>query len=105
MGLKLNISLIDCTKLCLSFLTRLILFSCIFITAWQAWNCVVKYQENPQSTSSSMEFNGNLPFPAITICSRLGNKKNNLKNVPYNETKLLECGLRYESKLSIKKII
>ena len=105
MGLKRFKSQASLAKPILSFLIRLILISCIFITTWQTWNCVVKYQENPQSTSSSMEFNGNLPFPAITICSRLGNKKNNLKNVPYNETKLLECGLSYESKLSIKEII
>ena len=56
----------------------------------------MKYRENPQSTSSAMEFIGNLPLPAITICSKLyGGRKNYLDGVPFNETKLEACGLRF----------
>ena len=89
MGLKRFKSQASLAKPILSFLIRLILLSCVFITTWQAWNCVVKYQENPQSTSSSMEYIGNLPLPQITICSRLiDNRQNRLKDVPFNLTKL-----------------
>ena len=92
----------SCTKLILSLLIRLIFLTCIFITTWQAWNCVVKYQENPQSTSSSMEYIGNLPLPQITICSRLiDNRQNRLKDVPFNNTKLINCGLTYELQIFI----
>ena len=92
------------TILILTFFIRLILFSCIFITAWQAWKCVVKYQENPQSTSSSMECNGNLPFPAITICSQLDSfRKNYLEDIPYNKTKLKDCGLTYELEIFVNQ--
>ena len=87
------------SKLILSFLIRLIFLTCIFITTWQAWNCVVKFGENPQSTSSSMEFIGNLPLPGITICTQLFGATNHMENVPYNETKLAECGLRFEMQI------
>ena len=47
-----------------------------------------------------MEFDGNLPFPAMTICSKLdGGRKNYLEDVPYNKTKLKNCGLRFESQI------
>ena len=93
----------SCTKLILSLLIRLIFLTCIFITTWQAWNCVVKFGENPQSTSSSMEFIGNLPLPGITICTQLFGATNHMENVPYNETKLAECELRFE--MSILKLL
>ena len=102
MGLKRYKSQTSLAKPILSFLIRFTLFSCIFITTWQAWNCVVKYQENPQSTSSSMEYIGNLPLPQITICSRLiDNRQNRLKDVPFNHTKLTDCGLKYELQIFI----
>ena len=79
----------------LRFLVRVILFSCVFITIWQTWNCVTKYQKEPQGTSTLIDFTGDLPFPAITICSELDDKRDNsLEGIPYNKTVLKECGLR-----------
>ena len=84
MGLKSTITWI---KSILNLLSRLIFLSCIFITTWQTLNCIMKYRENPQSTSSAMEFIGNLPLSAITICSKLyGGRKNYLDGVPMNKT-------------------
>ena len=79
----------------LRFLVRLILFSCVFITIWQTCNCFIKYQKHPQSTSTLIDFTGDLPFPAITICSELDDERDNsLKGIPYNKTVLEECGVR-----------
>ena len=100
MGLKKFKKQTSLCKLGLSLLIQLIFLTCIFITIWQAWNCFVKFGENPQSTSSSMEFIGNLPLPAITICTQLFGATNHMEDVPYNKTKLDACGLRFEIKES-----
>ena len=77
------------------FCVRFILFSCVFITIWQTWNCVNKFQKEPQGTSTLVEFTGDLPFPAITVCSKLDDDRDNfLEDIPYNRTLLEECGLR-----------
>ena len=79
----------------LRFLVRFILFSCVFITFWQTWNCVAKYQKEPQGTSTLIDFTGDLPFPAITICTKLDDdRKNYIKDFPFNKTKIKNCGLR-----------
>ena len=79
----------------LRFLVRFILFSCVFITIWQTCNCFIKYQKDPQATSTLIDFTGDLPFPAITICSKLDDDRDNyMKDIPFNKTNIDQCGLR-----------
>lgn len=72
--------------------SAIIFLACLTFVMQRSWVCFKKYLEVPESTSTSIEYSGNLAFPAITFCPKFF-KSSTGKIQPYKSEIAKNCNV------------
>ena len=60
--------------------------ACICFVSWKGLQCFIRFLEEPEGTTVSIEYAGKNPFPALTICAQNGEDR-------WDESHLKFCGI------------